>query len=503
MTSESLSISEQEYYLTPGLKGVTQQLAHLAFFGDGLSLVMGVAGAGKSALAEVLEAQLAHADDLVRLSFEAEVALAEGVEKIARGLGLLASGSLSVGEILAELRHFAQSLSHDKKLAILIIDNAHYLDDQCIGALVSLMQGRTESNFGLHLILLAKPGLDKRIDALQILDVPVYDFDIPAVSPSELAVLLERKGFSDEIADAAQLQKIWAQSQGVPGLALSQLNVAQNVADDSATNSKSPINLPLGHVAAVVLLVLVLSWSLLGRDGGEDEVSKGVIPVELEASGAADTLTDSVEEIPSMSDAAGDVERAESLVAAQVDIPVSGVAGSDLAPVVVEGEDPLVQQEVALSSSVGSAEVSSSIKLQQATPRPAVEPSPTSVLDDLQPVVVPAETSNNISEDAFIEASEAFILAQNEQHYTLQVIAASRREALEAYLDRQPNRDSLKMYRGTRQGKSWFVIVQGAYSTRAAAADGAKRLPAEQANAGPWPRRFKSIQEEVKDFRGQ
>lgn len=92
-------------------------------------------------------------------------------------------------------------------------------------------------------------------------------------------------------------------------------------------------------------------------------------------------------------------------------------------------------------------------------------------------------------------------MAQNPSFYTLQVVATSKKSSLEAYISRQSNKGSLYMYRGKREGKSWYVVVQGVYSSRDSALIGRHSLPKEQAKAGPWPRILSSIQEEIEAFR--
>ena len=56
------------------------------------------------------------------------------------------------------------------------------------------------------------------------------------------------------------------------------------------------------------------------------------------------------------------------------------------------------------------------------------------------------------------------------------------------------------MYRGEREGKRWYVVVVGVYSTRSEALKGMAELPEEQLKAGPWPRKLKDIQQEIQQF---
>jgi len=476
------SVGAGTYFYTPSLKDLVQQLTHLAFSGDGLSVVSGAMGSGKSALAEELVPHLEQAYKIVPLRLEVDLELAEGIEKVSATLGLIKEEtSLSVGEMLAGLRHYVQALAQDKKLIILIVDDAHHLDDQAIGALVSLLQGRTDSNLGLHLIFMSEPGLDSRIDALQILDVPVYDFEMPNLSPSELARFLSRGSSFSESLNSAKVQKIWAGSQGLPGTALQFVEKHS----ESETRVKStrillPAGIPLGHAVAAVVLVIVLGWSLIFRqvDDAEKVASTAVISTPAEPS-----IDESVGSEPEGIAFTPFPESANDRFV--VDQQPQGVGLG------VEGLDEQV------------AELATDISGQGTLPGTEEKIS----LDSLQPpaigerntVVQPKPTMDGESKG--LTESEVFLMAQNAEFYTLQVIAASKKELLERYISRQINQDTLKMYRGTREGKSWFVVVQGVYSTREVAFNALKLLPQEQVKAGSWPRKFSSIQEEIETFR--
>lgn len=487
------SASAESYFYTPSLKGLVQQLTHLAFFGDGISVVSGARGSGKTALAGELVSHLDQAHEIVSLSLESDLELAECIEEVSLALGLVKrEESLSVGEMLAELRHYVQALAQDKKLVVLLIDDAHHLDDQAIGALVSLLQGRTDTNVGLHLILLSEPGLDRRIDALQILDVPVYDFEIPNLSPSELANFLSRDESLSETLNSSKVQKLWVNSQGLPGSALHFLQSQKQTEQSAATVKPSAAGLPLGHIIAIAVLVSVLGWSLFMRQEQEAETS----PVAAPAPAADKSQTVADDKVP---DPSGNA----LVVTGVIDTPFST---QDIADEVTPSAGAAVETNDEPGSEAASAALATheAETNARASRLPSIEKKIV-VPDSFEPAVestAAPEPAEIVEENlAALTASEAFIMAQNPQFYTLQVIAASKKASLEAYIARQSNRQSLKMYRGTREGRSWFVVIQGVYSTREIASKALKYLPEEQAKAGPWPRKFSAVQQEIEAFR--
>lgn len=521
--------NSETYFYTPALKGLMQQLVHLAYFGDGFSVVLGARYAGKSRLAEELVKHFDQAHDVVSIALQSSTELGESLERISAALGLAASGNLSIGEMLTDLRHFAQALAQDKKLVVLIVDDAHYFDDQAIGALVSLLQGKSETNFGLHVVLLSEPGLEERIDALQILDVAVYDFAIPPFSPSELATFLSARNTSVQALTSSQIQKIWAASRGLPGVALYLLKGEQVPAADTPPAAWYS-QIPLAHIAAVVLLALILLWSLLWHSGRDTPEVSGVIPPHtaegVDLSSVTEAISNSalvegegtieevsVEEVSGERDDIAPMSVIEQHNSEQPRLEFNRESGDIKTPserekaVAPEAEGSLPAASAPLSASAesnASAATPTLPRLNDAAPDRDISPQ------ELEPVAVEGSVAEGSPATVAVQAStkaddltdqEAFLLAQNPEFYALQVIAASKKESLEAYVERQANKAKLKMYRGTREGKSWFVVVEGVYSTRASAMQGRNMLPKEQVKAGPWPRPFSQIHEEIETFR--
>ncbi|MFL0801500.1 MAG: AAA family ATPase [Agarilytica sp.] len=503
--SSSFNEIDNPFFYTPSLKGLVQQVTHLAFFGDGMSVITGVQGSGKTSLQKELVKHFDQAHDVVELSLESDLELAECVESISSALGLRHESTLSVGELLTELRHFVQSLTHDKKLVILLVDEAQHLDDQSVGALVSLLQGGADSQAGLHLILLSEPGLDKRIDALQIMDVPVYRFDLPNFSPSELSTFLSQKVPDESVLNSSVVQKLWASSQGLPGRALDGV-MGKPAKGKTPKHAKREGllggGIPFGHIAAIAVLAIVLLWSLVFRDSSEEAlpVAKTVpiVPTPV-------TLQDDVEPLAQEIDVSTEQDLdAEVLESAPIHDRLSEKPVEALSAVGDSGAVADDQGEYESLISDASSEQSFQNETDLDTELNEVEPTSTIDIAPAVAVSVPVIEAESIQERPSVKAlndSEVFLMAQNSDFYTLQVIAASKKASLEAYVARQANRNSLYMYRGTREAKSWYVVVQGVYSTRESALKARASLPSEQYKAGPWPRKLSAIQEEIEEFR--
>lgn len=521
------------YVATPERQGLLNQLIHLAQFGDSLSVVQGVSGAGKTVIAHQLLSMLSEqmgglpSVHLVSLDKNDEEDIQSSLSKIATvfGLPIASADNKTAGELLSEIRHYCQALIAEQKLSILVIDNAQSLAKDALGALLSLLQGNQNTGFGLHLIFFSRPGFIQDIDDLQLHDVSAYDFDVPNISSTELndflSAVYPQEDFSEEL-----VKNLWAQSKGNPGTII---NLVEKSVEDNGTEARKTIvstrGLPVAHIVALSLLLGVLIWALIARDSGEESVSIAI-------SGGIDKNTQEVELQPQASDVEvvaepqsyhSNVE--DALPVADDSVLKAGEPDKSEALVVAGGyENDSVLDADLMESELGLDELEVENEVESVTPlvsSPSVAAvdetdevsiaAETEILDSLplEQVQSPEETLELIesgevsisrldeSQDKALSGDAARLMDQPSTYYTLQVLAASKKESLQDYIDRQPNKKDLYLYEGVREGKSWFVVVCGVYPSSKEAQKARDRLPEEQKKAGPWPRSLKSIQQEI------
>ena len=530
MHTDDLFDTQYNYFATPSLKGLVQQLHHLAFFGDGISLVQGASGSGKTSLISVLHEQFTDANEFCVVTMEGESELGDSIKLIASELGLLKQEHLSVGELLSQLRHYSHSLLQDKKLCVVCVDNAHNLDEQSIGALLSLLQGKGDDNYGLHLILFSVPGLEKRIDALQIIDVPVYDFSMPAFSVSEMSEFLSERLQLKEV-DKNKVQQVWSITKGNPGKALvlyqtkdqrltptstsnsdkSRVNKMQDSAEKKSKSVIGAFNIPIGHLAAMVVLGGILIWSVIYSRSGHDSDKPNQTTKTIDIS-SKDTKTTEQNSLlqkeinPDANTQSMDLNDDLVLIDPSEKNDEVGKSKDDIdgryaidpaKPDLTDVQAPMIDVKSNIKK-----ELEKNIQApQQNANADEVKVSEAKVSEaKVKQTATREEVKQVVSKAMDASEDENFLLSLSPNDYTLQVMAASKLPSLKAYISRQPNRDNLYMYRGTREGKSWFVVVAHVYKTRQAALDARSSLPQEQAKAGPWPRPLSSVQQEINEF---
>ncbi|WP_337012369.1 SPOR domain-containing protein [Pantoea sp. AS142] len=80
--------------------------------------------------------------------------------------------------------------------------------------------------------------------------------------------------------------------------------------------------------------------------------------------------------------------------------------------------------------------------------------------------------------------------------YTLQLSGASKAESLNAWA-KQQNLSGYHVYKTTRNGQSWYVLVSGSYATPADAKRALASLPAEVRAKNPWVKPVSQVKKEA------
>lgn len=458
------------------------QLLHLCQFGKSLLVVSGERGVGKTRLAHALLESMAETDELCLITAQPNQGLDQVLIQIAHAFSLRREGVETVGQLLAALRSFSQPIMGGGDIALVVIDDAHYLDDQALAALLSLLQGRDEDTRRLHIAFFAEPALIHRLDQLDMQDVLINDFQLP---PFTLHETVDYLNFRMEMADylgpemfhESLVEPWWCEAQG-------QLLVIHDYARECLLETVVPQeragrkSFPLLHIIAAAVLgaIFLMTFFYSGDDKAPagDQIFSQPLPIKpIQAATSSAPVASAASSIGVV--ASVPVQPVDGLSLPE-DIPVQ--PGEALKPLTAE-QLPAVQQPGT------SADNSVPVVAEQ----PSVQSSASSVA--VLPVKNAQPKAVNFSED------EQILLSWRASEYTLQLLGVSTEKAARDYIAAQPNRADLLMFKTLRQKKDWFVVVTGRHATAAAARQAVASLPAEQRKAGPWPRELKVIQQEI------
>jgi len=520
------SDSVDDFFSTADRQGLLEQLSHLLQFGEGLAVIVGPAGAGKTTLLRELQSLHAHLEFNEYYKVVEYGDISDNLTSIAQSLGLQYQGG-GAGELLVALRHFSETLVVEGKQGLLLIDDAYQLDDSSLGALLSLLQVHESSGLGLRIVFAARPGLVERVDEMRLVDVPLYDFDMPLFSAKELAGFIEAHGTSPTGKwDSEFVRRLWAQSMGNPGIALSLLSGQESSAVSQVADSRSFVarilathnqsGLPLGHLAAMALLVSVLLWALLGRDGEQElrhqeespeplRTTSTIVVPNIDHSMLPHESSESEAVLPEGIAEAASISAAAPGAPLQMPLPVIPVARPLDSMLNAAAQKVERNSEAADLTETGLAKVTDvdvTVLLGAEVVADVAEKSEgvavdkdTQVVDVTASVPVSGLTENGDKGRQL--GDEAFLLARKDGDYTLQVLAASKKGSLQDYIRRQPNKSNLYLYQSLRNGKPLYVVLAGVYPSRQMAIEARDRLPQEQRKAGPWPRALKDVKMEI------
>ncbi|WP_343553850.1 SPOR domain-containing protein [Pantoea sp.] len=187
----------------------------------------------------------------------------------------------------------------------------------------------------------------------------------------------------------------------------------------------------------------------------------------------------------------GDLNSALSNQQGSVDAAAQGAQGNSslpTAPATVSGNGkaitpPAMRSETPTRTSNSGARETHSAANTHKTPA-ATKPAP----------VKESNTHSTASRPA-TSASGASKSLPSGGNYTLQLSGASKEESLNAWAKKQ-NLSGYHVYKTTRNGEPWYVLVSGAYATPADAKRAVASLPAEVRAANPWVKPLSQVKKE-------
>jgi sporulation related protein len=96
---------------------------------------------------------------------------------------------------------------------------------------------------------------------------------------------------------------------------------------------------------------------------------------------------------------------------------------------------------------------------------------------------------------------DKWIMAQEPQEYTIQVMAANAKDAIDRFLKLNINTENeFAYYKMYSNGRVWYKLIFGRYKTLEKARTACYSLSDELKTFGPWPRRFASIHNDINKF---
>jgi len=431
-------------------------LLHVQEFSTMSVLITGPADIGKSSLLNAAHGQLSVHHQVILIDAFSMQTLADIIEHIAQSLGCSAN--------LIDLDTHLVNMAAQQETLHLLIDDAHLLDDD----ILQLILEKSTLEHGWHVILSGDESLKPRLNDLQSL------FENKLYHLIELAPLTEEESenfitqyYKNAGVDVMPLSmkdihQLWQLSKGVPGKLVELITLEQD------HQTQRSIGFPIGHVAAVLLIVSALVVSLLYQeDQGTTQQSEDLI-AQLVAEKQQQGLKPNVQ-----TPVATNNKQAElSIEPEPISKPVAEVAqarkSEPLSKSASEPLQPEVKKEVRSTSLVSTAPVK---------PKPQV-------------------TKQAVSKNTHP------LLTMPSQSFALQLLGVRSKDNAESFVrrfSREIGSDKLNIYETRYRGQPWFVVVYGPIDSKPLANEEAYKL-SKTIKSQPWVRPISKIQDDIRQI---
>ena len=487
-----------------GLQHMLEVIVHHLEFSSLVLLLHGEQGSGKTYFLHALADDLKEHEKLRLFTIQAEYG--DDITKLRRKL----NGIVPKPPKGATVEDTLNDMLQRNLQPVLAVVDTQCLDEEVIGELFNFVaQVSSGPESQVKLLLISNQDIAHQLEPFaKQHQIQTYSLQPPHLTEDEtrkfLMHYLTAAGYKGKLPFTAdEIRNITSQARGLPA---SILVIASHTLELGSYGNPIVVSrqekpqiqlhwwLGGGAVAAMIVLILVFSLWLSSSEPTSDEDS--AITDET-----IQTETPSAQAIPAPSEQLLETTKPAPATKpeGQVQEPQLGVTLNQL-----QIPDDLEQIESAASppdsgDTVPEAPTQPVTQTQaplQQDEKPAQ--SPEKAQQEEKPASPPvADMAGDSSltqrfRDAGVFDS-TWILNQNSDKWTLQMMAAYDPEELLKFVANNSLRQRYAYYRTTRQGKDWHVLLYGQYSSQKAAINGLNSLPKKSRWNKPWPRQMSAV----------
>lgn len=480
------------YYPEPTRSKRLDILLHLTQYGNEMLLVTGPEGCGKSTLMHHFLKKTPSNWKVCHLEANDKMDGEQLLYRLCHSFNVAVEpGPLNVMTTQVK-RQLDQLLARTKTVAI-VIDDAHRLANNVLVLLTELAKVKNQhSGAILRVVLFAEPQIKIQFASIELENKPKYPIrkiDLPPFNEQQTGELIRHRTrtaglHADSTFTDAAISKIHKQSEGVPGdivdlahrvlfemTPLKRRTKSKSVAGQAPSKkSRSPLLLITAGVAAVAIALLLVFQKDINRLYSHNTVNS-----DLQADPER-TITALA--LPELAEQALNTINSE---ATSVNDPV--------------GETPNHNADNFQNQTDGADDTGHTAVFAESAQKPEKSSTqkPTSQKHGTQKKRTHPPLAYNIHQ-------EPWLLDQNPNYYTIQLVAGYQKSTVNNYLNRHKlPATELAYYHSLNKGKDWHSLVYGAYPDYASAKSAIDGLPPGVRKAKPWIRRFRGIQKEIND----
>jgi DamX protein len=544
MQNNSKSMNS-DVYISSAWQQHADLITHLCHFSQNILLLLGEKGAGKTAFFEHFISNPGAGLKVCALKADPQNTVEDLLKEVAMGFEL--NWESANNTTLQVQTHAIAAYQKAHETWMLMIDDAHTLDDVQIAALLQLVQFNDEARQQLHLVLVGESSLETRLFSPSLAtwaQGKVYSIELESWTLHDLKRYFSRENVNMPFTPE-QIADIFSNTQGLPGRVVQAHYSLQDPFNKGATTMTKQNAKRWTHpiaLGAVAGFLLGGSYLLLSSTQDEEIVSAPVNAAQVE-NNRLDTSDEKMAmdeepapvvsmQAPQLGSAKPTAEvSANAQMQAQTQLPTAALPKEEKPQAAItqrqEPNKPVAvtttqepNKPVAVTASqepskpiaaTTSQEPSKPVAIttegsQQARLLEANKSATPSTMAASLPEAKPAPMSSVAKAPEAVKADnpkkalskeEEYLLSIDKKYYTLQLVGARNEKSVQQFIQKNELDEHAYVYRTKLSGKDWYVVVLGEYATMDEAKAAAQGIPQHIA-AKPWIREFTSIHSDIK-----
>lgn len=377
-------------------------------------------------------------------------------------------------DTIEDLQSILKNQYEEEKLHfVLLVDDAHLLDDESLQNIVKL--STFDGSFSpLHLILFAAPSLEMTLFSPQyhpLIEGRLYTIEIEPWTLEETIAYFEQNALSISDEEAT---RIFERSNGLPGFIAKELKFILRSPPKTGNNMKKLnfkwFNRPI-LIGIVVGVTVGMTYLFINNVEEEGSTS---IPLDM-----AQLAESEWENQDNPKKNSVHFEFDKSLNQTETNDEPDVVSDTQAVPALEQTDAQLLDPEM-MEEVPDSLAVLDKPKIESKKPLAMAAPSASS------PSLTPKEQQ---------------LLNTASHHYTIQLLGARSEESIKQFIQQHAIENQAHYYRTQLDGKDWYVMVYGNFSSRDAAKEAIAKLPDSLQNEKlhPWIRELSHIQQDIRE----
>lgn len=483
-------------YMTPAWQQHEDLVAHLSQFSQNVLLIIAPQGGGKTTFMQHFVNKPTQALHKKIITAKAQTTTRELIHQVLKVFDLKIDDSLAIKPYLQAAIEEDYELNH--ATWTLFVDDAHLLSNEQLQSLIQLVNFDLASHQQLRLVLLGEPSLELRLFSPEFTAIAhgkLYTIELEPWSFQDVQALLVKEGFSPH-ANKDQIASIFERSRGLPGYVMREKNATfGNIKKAGTKMKKRNFTLWGFHpISLGVLAGLIMGGGYLILNSNLDEEGSTTVPVNAAQLTEDNWPKNEISPQKSSPSVAYHFDKVDTSDVVEDDMKLENA--EKMVPLTSNAPTPLQDKP----QPVMPAKVATEAVQEDLQALPVVKDDVVAPKTLMQQVAKKEEKSNKTDAKKSLGSEETHLLAVNKNHFTLQLLGASKEENVKAFIAKHGIADKTHYFRMKRSGKDWFVVVYGDYSSQDAARAAVKSMPAslKNANLQPWVREINSVHEDIR-----